>query len=84
MKINQTRRTSNLNSIIIFWSRKIRHFQQALSRCPLQSCGLNPSPQGFSLPSGLKGNILLFCHHSKNNSRFNFSQRFDKLEIIIK
>jgi hypothetical protein len=45
--------------------QKIKHFSQASSRFPLQSCGLNPSPQGFSLQSGLKDNILLFRRFKK-------------------
>jgi hypothetical protein len=59
------------SSAIVFWSRKIRHFQEVSSRYPLQSCKPNPSLQGFSLLSGLTGEILFFFYYFQKIANSN-------------
>ncbi|OOG76087.1 hypothetical protein B0E44_04185 [Flavobacterium sp. A45] len=49
---------------------------EASSRSPLQSCKPNPGLQGFPLLSGLKGEIFLFCHHSKKGKEVTIKFRF--------
>jgi hypothetical protein len=61
--------TNNQSSIIVIRAERFGIFVMMVSRFPLQSCKPNPGLQGFPLQSGLKIEILHFCHDSKKKSK---------------